>query len=231
MSRPASPRPGSRAAPAGRRRGFTLIEVMVATAILGTILLLFTEVFQRSSSLEGDSRAVLHADDDCRRSLEYIRNILRGAYYPDTNAMTPPVPNPLPAGISPAPVGAVEHAWGLVFRRVTGITPAGPAFGPWERMRWRPLAPGTVDGVTEAGEVVRETSVAGGDPWVFAEVVAPRVPRVLMTNRLGQREMVCFNVEALIAPRVIVKLATWAIGPGNTPFIVTREEDSVTLRN
>jgi hypothetical protein len=204
---------------------------MVVLAILATTLVLYAEIFVRSNRLEGESRSMLRADEDCRRSLENIRNILRGAYYPDTEALSPAVPSPLPAGIAPAAVGVLEQAWGLRFRRVTGVGPSGPTFGPWERMRWRPLAAGSVDGIAEAGEVVLETSATGGDPWDVVEVVAPRVPRVRIRNRLGEQEMVCFNVEALIAPRVVVKLATYAPGPDNRPTVVTREEDSVTLRN
>jgi prepilin-type N-terminal cleavage/methylation domain-containing protein len=229
VSPAARPSRASRRLPAGA--GFTLVELMVVVAIFATTMVLYAEIFSRSTSFEQESRSMLRADEDCRRSLEHIRNILRGAYYPDTNALSPAVPSPLPAGIAAAPVGVLEQAWGLRFRRVTGFGVSGPTFGPWERMRWRPLAPATVDGVAEPGEVVLETSLTGGDPWVFSELVAPRVPRVQVRNRLGVQEMVSFNVEALIAPRVIVKLATYAPGPQNRPTVVTREEDSVTLRN
>jgi prepilin-type N-terminal cleavage/methylation domain-containing protein len=216
-----------------RSRGFTLVEVMIVTAILGTMLLLFGETFNRSQALHSESRTHLRAEEDTRRSLAVLRRVLLGADL-DSLVILRNGSSTFDPRTSPGPGDEVR------FHRVDSWSLAGPVLGAEERLFWRPAAL-PVDGVQQAGEVVWSH---GG----VEEVLAPHVPSreaLVDTNADGDwdaatgERITDVNGNARWDPGFAVTrvggeirlyLTTFASAPDRT-LVFASFDASLTLRN
>jgi prepilin-type N-terminal cleavage/methylation domain-containing protein len=141
--------------------GFTLVEVMIVTGILGTLLVLFGQTFTRSQGLHSLSRTHLKAEEDTRRSLAVLGRVLLGADL-DSLVILRNGASTFDARTTPGPGDEIR------FRRVDSWSLAGPVLGDEERLFWR-TSGRAVDGVASAGEVV----------WAHdgvEDVLAPNVP-------------------------------------------------------
>jgi hypothetical protein len=138
-----------------RRRnqaGFTVVEVAVASIFVALTFAVFGEVFSSTSGLSRESRATLRAQEELRRNLEAVANVLRGV---DIDTLE---------GFDGDGVATTPE-----FQRVTGADAFGRTYAGGEQLLWQ-SAPGTADGIQNPGRVVH--SKAGE-----TTLIADRVPQ------------------------------------------------------
>ena len=131
--------------------GWTLWETMVGTSILALATLAFTNVFISTEDLVRDGRTKHRAEENLRRNLEAIANVLRDIEADSIDGFDE-------AGRSTNPS----------FARVTGADRLGRTYGPAEELRWSPST-GHVPGVESPGRIVH---VQDG----LERLIADRVP-------------------------------------------------------
>jgi len=141
------------------RSGFTLLEVVLAATLMAAFLLGFGRVFASSEDLAKDSRLCLRAQEDLRRNLEAVANVLRDVEFETLDGFDL-------AGVATAPS----------FARVTGADAFGRTYDSREAIAWRPV-PGPVPGVAQPGRLVH---VRGGRETLLANRVPAQGFRVEM---------------------------------------------------
>ena len=139
--------PGSRSG----RRGYTLIEVLLAAAFLPILVTAVAKIVSSSGGLAEGSRAEMHAHEELRKNLESVANVFRTA---DIETLDGFDAN----GIATAPT----------FARVVGADEDGRIYDGSERLLWVSV-PDDVCGIEHPGVVVHRK---GGKD----EVVARHVP-------------------------------------------------------
>jgi prepilin-type N-terminal cleavage/methylation domain-containing protein len=136
---------------AHRQRGFTVLEASVVLAVFGGLLTLVARSFTATNGLVNDTQAEVRAQDEARRDLQAIADVLRGA-----------------AVTSLSGFDATSVATDLTFQRATGAVGGVATFDAAEEMTWQP-ATAPVNGVANPGQVV---VTQGGVSRVLATRVA-----------------------------------------------------------
>lgn len=132
--------------------GWTLWETVVAINLVAIALTVFGGIFASSDSLVRETRARHRAEENLRRNLESLANVLRAADKTTLDGFD-----------------AQGMSTNLFFARVTGVDEIGPTYGPGEELRWvASMSP--VPGVPSPGRVVH---VSDG----VERIVADRVPQ------------------------------------------------------
>jgi hypothetical protein len=135
---------------ANARAGFSLVELLLGSTLMIMFLLAFGRVFASSESLAQDSRMTLRANEDLRRNLEAVANVLRDADFDTLEGFDL-------SGEATTPS----------FARVTGADAYGKTYGSVESIAWRPAA-APVRGVARPGYLVH---VVDGEETVIADRV------------------------------------------------------------
>lgn len=131
--------------------GWTLWETIVGASLLALAMVAFGSVFSSTEDLVRDGRAKHRAEENLRRNLEAIANVLRDVDADSIDGFDE-------GGRSTNPS----------FARITGADRLGRIYGPLEELRWS--AAGTaVPGVESPGRIVH---VRDGN----ARLLADRVP-------------------------------------------------------
>ena len=130
--------------------GWTLWETIVGMSLLALAILAFTNVFGSTEDLVRDGRAKHRAEENLRRNLEAIANVLRDIEAESIDGFDE-------EGRSTNPS----------FARVTGADRLGRIYGPSEELRWS-ASTGSVPGVDAPGRIVH---VRGGAERLLADRV------------------------------------------------------------
>ncbi len=134
-----------------RQAGWTLWETIVGVNIVAMALVVFGGVFSSTETLVRDGRAKHRAEEELRRNLEALANVLRGADVETLDGFD-----------------ATGRSANPTFAKVTGADEIGRTYGPSEELRWSASA-GAIPGVNAPGKVVL---VRNG----VEQVIADRVP-------------------------------------------------------
>jgi type II secretory pathway pseudopilin PulG len=210
----------------GRRAGFTVIELMISTVMLSTILFAIglTVLTGKQNFRQGITQAVL--ESRAQRALDRIVGELQGA---QANSITP---------VPTAPLGSSS----LQFRVCTGYDGTAQTWGPWMRIARvaDPLdSPDGVDndsdGLVDEGQVVLTRDVGGANQAI---TLVDGVCRYLEGekgnglddngNGLTDEAGLSFVVDA--NGTLTIRLSLAAVDPRGKPLIQTAET-SVHMRN
>lgn len=130
-------------------RGFAVIELILIAGIIPLFLFAFAGVFASSGALADDARLRLRAQEDLRRNLESITNVLRECDSATLdNFVNDKTENPY-------------------FQRVTGADAWGRVHAGEEEIRWIPYTTGP-EGVASPGYLAH---VQAGVPVILADRV------------------------------------------------------------
>jgi prepilin-type N-terminal cleavage/methylation domain-containing protein len=138
--------------PLDSKRGFSLLELLVATSLFATLMASLVAVYHTTQGFSARSAVVLKANEEKQRDLDVIADVLRGAASASLTGFDA-------GGVATAPS----------FQLVTGADAAGRILGPVETIDWRAAAT-PVGGVGNPGEL---TLTQGG----VTTTLAARVPR------------------------------------------------------
>ena len=134
-----------------RQSGFTMIEVAIASVFVALTFAVFGEVFSSTSGLSRESRGNLRAQEELRRNLEAVANVLRGVDIDTLDGFD-----------------ADGRATQPEFQRVTGADAYGRTYDGAEQLYWQ-SAP-SVDGISNPGRVVHAKGAV-------VTMIADRVPQ------------------------------------------------------
>jgi prepilin-type N-terminal cleavage/methylation domain-containing protein len=118
-----------------RQPGFTLVELVVVTALFVTMMMIFVSVYHATSSFSNRTSAVIKSNEEQQRNLDVIANLLRGAALSSLAGFDA-------GGVSTSPS----------FQLATGADATGRILGPVQTLAWRAAAT-PLDGVANPGEI------------------------------------------------------------------------------
>jgi len=204
-------------------RGFTLVEVLVATALLSLVMLGLVTAMRSFAQTETRIDERIRIDDDLRVSERFLRAVL-ATVSPRTKVTPAGAPKEIDfsggadamrwIGVMPA-----RHGAGGLYRFRLYARPAGGdqptalmlEFVPYVPGFEGPLDPGSVQSramATDVGEIrLRyQDDLAAGEPWLADWPHADRLPRRIGLTVVGDRlpwpEMVVAVVPILGSGRV-----------------------------
>ena len=106
-----------------RNSGFSVIEVLVAIAILGVAILALVAMYTRGMIMLGHSKQVSAATDAAQACLENVK--AKGSGFVALGSFDGRVGDPTQDGFPPAPYPRTEHNYPLVVRATRTGAPAG----------------------------------------------------------------------------------------------------------
>ena len=189
------------------RRGFTLLEVVIASVILMAVTLMTFMLLFSSSEEQVREQAKVKMDADVLSVLNLIAKDIRDSGPPYSNLDAVGADTPLVVGdafFDPTLTPALQRRFSISLGRYSGFNVSGKLgtaqFNTIVRYYWRP-AFGEIpdngiddnrDGYTDDGEIVREETPAGG----------PMVPSVICRN-VGKRGLAFEMVNGANPPKAI----------------------------
>ncbi len=166
-----------------KRRGFTLLEVLLAVAIFAIVLLAMNTVFFSALRLERATNRTLDERWPLNQALAVLRRDLQGAVQPQTNSTL--LPRHFIASGSGGGIGSVQSG-SLEFYTTTGVIDDYEPWSDLQRVRYELVDP--LERTNSSGrEFVRRVTRN-----ILASSAEDEIEQVLATQ-VESLEFLCFN--------------------------------------